>query len=160
MKQKRKRKFTPTATLLKRKIAEVKGCWIWQGETSNNGYGRTSIRVSSGNWKRESAHRAAYLAFVGEIPKGLTLDHLCRNKLCVNPKHLEAVTQKENSFRAPNYVGNRTYCPSGHEYSEDNTYTNKNTNKRTCRACHREHQLAYTARQAERSTSLVPQSQA
>lgn len=140
MKQTRKRKFTPTATLLRRKIAEIKGCWIWQGETANNGYGRTSIRVSSGKWKRESAHRASYEAFVGEIPKGLVIDHLCRNILCVNPEHLEPVTQRENSFRAPNYVGNRTHCPSGHEYTLDNTTLS--SGRRKCRTCHRKREAS------------------
>lgn len=148
----------PVGERIKRKIAQVNGCWLFQGRVNQNGY--SSIGINRGRGKpyhTRLVHRVAYETFVGPIPAGMTIDHLCRNKLCVNPEHLEAVTQRENSFRAPNYIGNRTHCPSGHEYSPDNTHVNQKTNRRTCRACHRKHQLEYTARKNERRLSFQPQ---
>lgn len=70
------------------------GCWIWTGELNRNGYGRV--------WRlgrRVMAHRAMYELLVGPIPEGLVLDHLCRVRCCVNPKHLEPVTVRENTIR-------------------------------------------------------------
>lgn len=74
----------------------------------------------------------------GPIPEGLVIDHLCRDLLCVNPGHLEPVTQKENVRRGVGH-GAETHCPQGHEYTEANTRVSKK-NKRYCRACGR----AYT----------------
>jgi hypothetical protein len=71
------------------------GCWEWCGELSSNGYGRVWR-----NNKRIAAHRAYYEQEVGPIPDGLQLDHLCRNRRCVNPDHLEPVTRTENQLRA------------------------------------------------------------
>jgi hypothetical protein len=71
------------------------GCWLWKQSTTTTGYGR--YRVSGRN---DPAHRVAYEYAVGPIPEGLVLDHLCRNKRCVNPAHLEPVTQHENILRA------------------------------------------------------------
>lgn len=70
------------------------GCWIWRGTPGANGYGRLSI----GN-RPTYAHRAAYELHVGPIPAGLTIDHLCRVRMCVNPDHLEPVTRAENTRR-------------------------------------------------------------
>lgn len=69
-------------------------CWRWRGSIQANGYGRFRA-----NGKTTYAHRAAYALFVGPIPDGLGLDHLCRNRWCVNPEHLEPVTQRENIRR-------------------------------------------------------------
>lgn len=109
-------------------------CWTLKNKTHPNGYSRVFGKA---------AHRVFYEEFKGKIPAGYTIDHLCREKSCVNPEHLEAVTQKVNSFRAPNYVGNRTHCPRGHEYNELNTRINKKTNRRQCRPCNRLHQQKY-----------------
>lgn len=133
---------------LKSLFSKEAGCWMLPNKPLPNGY----VRL-----KGKSAHRSAYEAFVGPIPQGLTIDHLCRNKACVNPAHLEAVTQRVNSFRADNYVGNRTQCPQGHPYSSVNTYTNPKDNRRTCRACHRQHQLEYMARKVNGGVSFQPQ---
>jgi hypothetical protein len=71
-------------------------CWEWRGNVSNYGYGRTSI----GQKRTALAHRFSYEYYVGPIPEGLTIDHLCRNTRCVNPSHLEPITASENQKRA------------------------------------------------------------
>jgi hypothetical protein len=98
--------------------ADDAGCWIWQGTRNDAGYG---ILTSRG--RRLRAHRVSYIAFVGPIPDGLILDHLCRVRHCVNPAHLEAVTQRENILRGESNsaVTYRTgYCRNGHERIQEN----------------------------------------
>ena len=69
-------------------------CWLWQGELNRNGYGRVWVQG-----KRLMAHRVIYEAIIGPIPEGMVLDHLCRNRACCNPQHLEPVTVRENTHR-------------------------------------------------------------
>jgi len=76
------------------------GCWEWTGNM-RKGYGRFSLTVAYKTKRDVPAHRVAYETFIGPIPDGLQLDHLCRNKGCVNPKHLEPVTCRENLLRRP-----------------------------------------------------------
>ena len=112
------------------------GCWEWTGCTigQNHGggpYGKTRLAG-----KTLGAHRAVYSLLVGPIPSGLTLDHLCRNTLCVNPSHLEPVTLKVNLLRGISpFAKNarKTHCPKGHAYDEVNGRVYKG--KRYCRAC-------------------------
>lgn len=111
---------------------KVNECWVWRGTTSG---GRHGLRYGVVNKHRKTklAHRLSYETFVGEIPKGLEIDHLCRNTLCVNPKHLEAVTHKENILRGNGFSGvnaRKTHCPRGHKY--DRFYKPE---LRTCRIC-------------------------
>lgn len=103
------------------------GCWVW-GAYTENGYGRLSIGGQPGLY----AHRVTYEELVGEIPKGLHIDHLCRNRACCNPAHLEAVTPLENTRRGVGH-GSETRCPQDHPYDEANTI--RYAGRRYCRAC-------------------------
>jgi len=109
------------------------GCWLWTGDLTPNGYGRW--RKGPGQ-PREMAHRTSYEHWVGPIPEGMTLDHLCRTRNCVRPDHLEPVTPSENTMRQDHHARNRTHCPKGHPYDDANTYTDP-AGKRRCRACAR-----------------------
>jgi hypothetical protein len=129
------------------KIVQRGDCWEWTGGTIGAGYGHFT---QGGEQKMMLAHRWAYEAMVGEIPAGLVLDHLCMNKLCVNPDHLDPVTQAVNIERNPNSINKTcamvTHCPAGHAYDEANTRWYKGG--RNCRACARVHTANYRARKA------------
>jgi len=106
-------------------------CWLWTGHRDADGYGR---------YGRLLAHRVAYALLVGPVPDGLQLDHLCRNRRCLKPEHLEAVTRRENFARSthPSAAALRSgHCLNGHEFDAANTYIRPNGTRR-CRACHRE----------------------
>lgn len=98
-------------------------CWIWTG-TASKGYG--SLRHQSVDHK---AYRFSYELYVGPIPSGLQIDHLCRRTLCVHPRHLEPVTPRENRIRAV-----LPECKRGHEYIEGSFYLKKN-GSRQCKEC-------------------------
>ena len=117
------------------KIKYSQDCWEWTGYKLPGGYGQVFI---GGNRKRmRLAHRVSYIVFRGPIPEGFEIDHLCLNKSCVNPDHLEAVTSQVNSLRG-NTVARRqsskTHCIRGHEFSLFNTRFTKKGN-RQCHAC-------------------------
>lgn len=113
---------------------EVKanGCWIWSGAKNSAGYGHLLVGSRTDNSRKYvKAHRFAYEQLVGPIPSP-HLDHLCRTPACVNPKHLEPVTAKENIRRGIGH-GKETECPYGHPYDATNTYRHRG--KRFCRKC-------------------------
>ncbi len=113
------------------KLDRTGDCWLWTGARSTSGYAR--LRVDG---RSVDVHRWAYGLFVGPIPDGLQLDHLCRVRHCVRPSHLEPVTQVENMRRGRG-IGVRnslkTHCPQGHEYTPDNTLNEGGA--RRCRIC-------------------------
>lgn len=117
------------------KVDTAGDCWEWTAYKMPNGYGRFGL-----DGKMPLAHRVAYELEVGEIPVGLQIDHLCRNRGCVRPDHLEPVTQAENIRRGEGagvQNARKTHCPQGHEYDEANTY-NTSGGHRLCRACNRD----------------------
>lgn len=120
-------------------------CWLWRGSINSTGYGS----FVAGN-RKYLAHRFSYEHFIGPIGAGLVIDHLCRVRECVNPDHIEAVSQKVNVHRgigeaAKNRV--KSNCPAGHPYESDNLKVFRGM--RYCRACHRRHNLASWRRQRE-----------
>jgi hypothetical protein len=116
----------------------VNGCWIWVAAMTS-GYGSIGIGSrTDGSRRRELAHRLSYKQLIGPVPEGLELDHLCRNRACVNPAHLEAVTHRENVLRGASlnaFNAKKTHCKHGHPFSPENTYVRKDTGSRMCREC-------------------------
>lgn len=112
-------------------VDESTGCHFWPGATDMRGYGKMSR-----NGRTVSAHRWYWIQAKGPIPEGLQLDHLCRNRRCCNPEHLELVTNRENQLRGnhPNMVAHReNRCRRGHEMTPENTYRSRRG--RQCRTC-------------------------
>ncbi len=149
-------------------------CWLWNAVKHDCGYGRFF-----NNSKRLLAHRVSYEMQVGPIPEGFVIDHLCRTPACVNPKHLEAVTNRENVLRGIGPTAknaSKTHCSKGHELTPENTYTPPSyQNSRMCVKCRQDISLrrfqkdlidgllivqeqlaAANARAAELETALKP----
>jgi len=111
------------------KVAKTDGCWDWTASVNSKGYGLISV-----NGRLHLAHRISYLWAKGEIPEGLQVDHLCFNKRCVNPDHLEAVTARVNTLRSRKAFATDERCARGHRWDVPGTLS-MSGGKRRCLAC-------------------------
>ena len=123
------------------KVQKTETCWIWQGCWSKQtGYGKVQI-----NHKPKLVHVLSFEWAKGILPEGTEIDHLCRNRRCVNPEHLEAVNHRDNVLRGINACASNakvTHCPQGHPYDLFNTYRRPDGG-RDCRICRDKRSLAY-----------------
>lgn len=124
------------------------GCLEWLGATNSRGYGSFSF---GGKGKNVLAHRWIYEATVGPIATEMTIDHICRNRRCVDVKHLEVVTRGENTRRSRAII---THCKRGHPLSGDNIVWKKG--RRNCLVCKREAQRRAWQRTTDRQRSIAP----
>lgn len=123
--------FTSVEQMIENSVAKSNGCWEWIGTRGADRYGRATI-----NKVRGQAHRFSYEHFVGPIPDGYQVDHLCRNTYCVNPDHLEAVTPQVNTLRSTSpsaFNARKTHCIRGHAFTGANLIVKDG--RRACRAC-------------------------
>lgn len=135
------------AELFNARVQRSEGCWPWHGSINRGGYGVLTLGGREG--KKVYAHRLSYELHVGPIPEGLELDHLCRNRRCVRPDHLEAVTRRTNTIRGVGPAllarlnGSKTHCANGHPFDEENTRHRKGGG-RTCLICERLRRMVRT----------------
>lgn len=126
---------TKQKALFESRIVKTDSCWLWKGTPRPDGYCTFGIA-------KRYIHRIAYELYKASIPENLILDHLCRNRACCNPDHLEPVTHKINSQRGDNGINmaSKTHCPQGHEYTPENTaiyMLNGAFRMRYCKQCRR-----------------------
>lgn len=125
-------------------VRKTSTCWIWTGGQSSKRYG---------SFRNILVHRYAYEYHKGKIPDGMTIDHVCKQRLCVNPCHLEVVTRWENVRRGNTITGNnerKLCCVNGHEFTEANIYRPKRGG-RSCRTCQQKREREYKMRLKERT---------
>lgn len=134
------------------KVEKGDKCWIWKGAVDAHGYGSFVIEGLT-----KKSHRVSYEMSKGEIPEGLVIDHICKNKLCVNPEHLRAISRVENVMIGDGPTAKnarKTHCNRNHPLSGSNLYTYKG--KRYCKACRSSPQLALGKVGASESLTPIP----
>ena len=123
------RKIKAKERLLRDREITDCGCWLFTGPKIYSGYGDMKL-MFRGKFVRP-IHRISYLIFVGEIPEGMEIDHICRNRACYNPEHLRSVTHSHNCKLKPK----KTHCPKGHDYSITGFTFPSEPNKIRCKIC-------------------------
>lgn len=129
-----KRTYPPAVDRFWAKVQRTEGCWEWTGSKLRSGYGQFTV-----DGKLMYVHRFSYELHIGPIPDGLVIDHLCRNTSCVNPAHLEAVTDRTNILRGTAPAARnaaRTHCVHGHEFTAENTQVDRDGHRK-CKTCRR-----------------------
>ena len=140
--------ISPIERFLSKISITKSGCWEWTGYLDKDGYGTF--------WSRNvtlGAHRFAFEYYYGAICPDLTINHLCRNRRCVNPEHLEQITNKENVLKGVGLTAinaRKTHCMRGHEFTPENTYSY--SNQRICKICVSQYQKDY--RQKKKSSLI------
>ncbi len=113
-------------------------CWLWKGTKFSSGYG--AFKIKGKTWR---AHKFSYILFNGKIPEKLILHHKCKNKLCMNPKHMELVTPKKHTRVSTDHNYNKIHCIRGHLLSGHNLYIQPSSGKRQCRICQHNQQKKF-----------------
>lgn len=134
--------------VLDRIVLSGTGCWLYTGLINQSGYGLVGVGPRGAGMQR--AHRATYEHFVGAVPDGLDLDHLCRVRRCCNPFHLEPVTRAVNIQRGLRKT-EQTHCVQGHEFTPENT--KQTAKQRICLACSRARSRDYMRRKRQEAAA-------
>lgn len=146
------------ASILMRCEVGDDGCWVWTGSLDRGGYGRVTAPSGTPSPISNLVHRALYAGLVEQPDPALQLDHLCRNRACCNPGHLDLVLPRVNMRRGVGLIAQLArakFCIAGHRFDEANTYITKGGN-RMCRKCNARRQRETQARRSARAAGYAP----